>query len=412
MSPEEEPEYQTPPTCDLLSLLLKNRRPTGAVNEVWPNLYIGNAATAQDKTLLVNLGITHVVNAADGPQRINTGPHFYKDTNILYHGVEAPDCKHFDLSPFFTETADFIHSALNQKGKVLVHCARGISRSATLVLAFLMIKERRTLVDALEAVRKHRNILPNVGFLNQLCILDSFLALQRRTTLQKMQNILNGCSNKSCVKGSHSEKMASHKSKTGTKINVTKAVEESSPVEEYVTPGGYELEKILNRGSVAYTHVNEVWPNTYIGDEETAKDKHNLKRLGITHILNAAEGTWNNVDTGAGYYSDMDIVYYGVVAEDVQTFDLSQYFVSASRFIEETLSNPQNKLLVHCVMGRSRSATLFLAYLMICENMTVVDAIEHVKKRRRIIPNWGFLKQLRDLDMELQEKRNNATEQS
>lgn len=37
--------------------------------------------------------------------------------------------------------------------------------------------------------------------------------------------------------------------------------------EEYVTPGGYELEKILNRGSVAYTHVNEVWPGVYIGDE-------------------------------------------------------------------------------------------------------------------------------------------------
>ncbi|XP_058476495.1 dual specificity phosphatase 29-like [Solea solea] len=201
--------------------------------------------------------------------------------------------------------------------------------------------------------------------------------------------------------------MASHKSKTGTKINVTKA--ESSPVDEYVTPGGYELEKILNRGIVVYTHVNEVWPHVYIGDEETAKDKYTLKRFGITHILNAAEGTWNNVDTGAGYYSDMDVVYYGVVAEDVATFDLSQYFFSAAHFIEETLKNPQNKLLVHCVMGRSRSATLFLAYLMICENMTVVDAIEHVKNHRRIIPNWGFLKQLRELDMRLQEERD-ATE--
>ncbi len=71
-----------------------------------------------------------------------------------------------------------------------------------------------------------------------------------------------------------------------------------------------------------------------------------------------------------------------------------------------------DKLLVHCVMGRSRSATLFLAYLMICENMTVVDAIELVKKRRRIIPNWGFLKQLRELDMHLLEKRDDSTDQS
>nr|XP_043869497.1 dual specificity phosphatase 29-like isoform X1 [Solea senegalensis] len=198
MRPEEEPEYQTPPTCDLLSLLLRNRRPTGAVNEVWPNLYIGDAATAQDKSLLVNLRITHVVNAADGVQHIDTGPLFYSDTNILYHGVEAADRKDFDLGPFFTETADFIHGALSHKGshmevrysaatcnftsKVLVHCARGISRSATLVLAFLMIKERLTLIDAVQTVRQHRNVLPNVGFLNQLRHLDSSLALQRRTT--------------------------------------------------------------------------------------------------------------------------------------------------------------------------------------------------------------------------------------
>uniref|UniRef100_A0A667YLA5 Dual specificity protein phosphatase n=1 Tax=Myripristis murdjan TaxID=586833 RepID=A0A667YLA5_9TELE len=195
--------------------------------------------------------------------------------------------------------------------------------------------------------------------------------------------------------------MASRESKAGVQINAAKAGETSTPLDEYVTPGGYELEKILNRGSVAYTHVNEVWPNVYIGDEETAKDKYILRKLGMTHILNAAEGTWNSVDTGADYYSDMDIVYYGVVAEDVPTFDLSQYFFSAAQFIDATL----NKLLVHCVMGRSRSATLFLAYLMICKNMTVVEAIEHVKKRRRIIPNWGFLKQLRELDTHLVDKR-------
>lgn len=61
--------------------------------------------------------------------------------------------------------------------------------------------------------------------------------------------------------------MASRSSKTGMKINVAKAAQTSALEDEYVTPGGYELEKILNRGSVAYTHVNEVWPNVYIGDE-------------------------------------------------------------------------------------------------------------------------------------------------
>lgn len=61
--------------------------------------------------------------------------------------------------------------------------------------------------------------------------------------------------------------MASRESKHGTKSNVSKVAEQSSIEEGYVTPGSYELEKILNRGSPAYTHVNEVWPNVYIGDE-------------------------------------------------------------------------------------------------------------------------------------------------
>ncbi|KAL8202234.1 UNVERIFIED_CONTAM: hypothetical protein K2H54_003843 [Gekko kuhli] len=57
-------------------------------------------------------------------------------------------------------------------GKVLVHCAMGISRSATLVLAFLMIRENKTLVDALNTVRQHRGVCPNSGFLSQLRDLD------------------------------------------------------------------------------------------------------------------------------------------------------------------------------------------------------------------------------------------------
>ncbi|XP_023653910.1 dual specificity phosphatase 29 isoform X1 [Paramormyrops kingsleyae] len=195
--------------------------------------------------------------------------------------------------------------------------------------------------------------------------------------------------------------MASYCSKTSQKIIYEKVPIDS--VDGYLTPREYELEKILCRGpTAAYAHVNEVWPNVYIGDEEIARNRYVLKKMGMTHVLNAAEGKKNSVDTGPDYYSDMNIDYYGVEAEDIPTFNLSQFFYSAAQFIDYALSGPENKLLVHCVMGRSRSATLFLAYLMIHKNMTLVDAIERVKQHRRILPNWGFLKQLRQLDMQLQ----------
>lgn len=168
---------------------------------------------------------------------------------------------------------------------------------------------------------------------------------------------------------------------------------------------------------------------------KTALECPGLKDLGITHVLNAAEGKWNNVLTGADYYSDMNIQYCGVEADDKPSFNISQYFCQTAEFIHEALSDPQSKswrtlksilkeeasllyvsnesihlfvldkVLVHCVMGRSRSATLVLAYLMMKHSLSVVDAIEHVRQRRCILPNHGFLKQLRALDIRLQEER-------
>ncbi|XP_060782106.1 dual specificity phosphatase 29-like [Neoarius graeffei] len=191
-----------------------------------------------------------------------------------------------------------------------------------------------------------------------------------------------------------------------SQIKNTQKPAQCNPDSEYITPELFELQQLFWQGTrAAYTHVNEVWPSVYIGDEKTALELHNLETMGITHILSAAEGKWNNVATGPDYYNGMNIYYYGVEAEDSPVFNLAQFFYPAAQFIDHALSNPENKLLVHCVMGRSRSATLFLAYLMIYKKMTVVDAIEHVKKQRCILPNRGFLKQLRDLDIQLQGQR-------
>ena len=54
-------------------------------------------------------------------------------------------------------------------GKVLVHCVQGVSRSAVLVIAYLMIKEGMPVQEAVRKVREKREICPNPSFLRQLC---------------------------------------------------------------------------------------------------------------------------------------------------------------------------------------------------------------------------------------------------
>lgn len=67
---------------------------------------------------------------------------------------------------------------------MLVHCLMGVSRSATLVLAFLMIAEGLSLREAVAAVRQHRDICPNTGFLQQLRGLDMSLEREKRRKRQ------------------------------------------------------------------------------------------------------------------------------------------------------------------------------------------------------------------------------------
>ena len=56
---------------------------------------------------------------------------------------------------------------------------------------------------------------------------------------------------------------------------------------------------------------------------------------------------------------------------------------------------------MHCVQGLSRSASLVVAFLMMRRSMTVTDAFAHVRQKRAVFPNDGFLKQLCLLNNEL-----------
>lgn len=64
-------------------------------------------------------------------------------------------------------------------------------------------------------------------------------------------------------------------------------------------------------------------------------NKSRLKRLGITHILNAAHGT--GVYTGPEFYTGLEIQYLGVEVDDFPDVDISQHFRKAAEFLDEAL---------------------------------------------------------------------------
>ncbi|XP_019711995.1 dual specificity protein phosphatase 26 [Hippocampus comes] len=133
---------------------------------------------ASDRRELARVGITHIVNCAQS--RWRGAADCYAGMNVTYLGIEAHDSPAFDMSKNFYPAAEFIHKALTGGGKVLVHCAVGLSRSATLVLAYLMIRQNLTLVEAIKTVKDHRGVTPNRGFLRQLSGLDGILRESRR----------------------------------------------------------------------------------------------------------------------------------------------------------------------------------------------------------------------------------------
>uniref|UniRef100_A0A8C5PU03 Dual specificity protein phosphatase n=1 Tax=Leptobrachium leishanense TaxID=445787 RepID=A0A8C5PU03_9ANUR len=140
-------------------------------------------------------------------------------------------------------------------------------------------------------------------------------------------------------------------------------------------------------------------PHAHSSTGVIAGNRSKLKKIGITHILNAAHCAWECKEDEIQY--GPHIQYYGITAEDCPEFNIRVFLRPGAQFIHEALSTPNGKILVHCVLGKSRSATLVIAYLMIYQHFTLEEAIRHISRFRCISPNCGFLEQLRQLENEL-----------
>ncbi|XP_051934033.1 dual specificity protein phosphatase 14 [Hippocampus zosterae] len=130
--------------------------------QITPGLFLSRGNVASNRGLLLSKGITCVVNATLELPNFNW-PH------VEYVKVPLADAPHSPISLYFDGVADKIHSVGRKRGVVLVHCAAGVSRSASLCLAYLMKYHRVSLADAHAWVKARRPVIrPNGGFWRQL----------------------------------------------------------------------------------------------------------------------------------------------------------------------------------------------------------------------------------------------------
>lgn len=139
------------------------RPPTlSGLSRVTSSLYISNGSAANNKLMLSGNQITSIINVS--LEVVNTR---YED--IQYLQVPVADTPVSRLCDFFDPIADHIHGVEMKQGRTLLHCAAGVSRSATLCLAYLMKYHTMSLLEAHSWTKACRPIIrPNSGFWEQL----------------------------------------------------------------------------------------------------------------------------------------------------------------------------------------------------------------------------------------------------
>ena len=148
---------------DNINLMKTSYRP---MSQITNNLYLGNIFDAQNIQKLLKLGIKKVLSLITDTQLLK-----YPD-EIEHKLINIEDFPKENIIQYFYECLLFI----DDNKKVLVHCFAGLSRSATIVVAYIMWKNQLEFLEAINLVDKIRpNINPNFGFVKQLKMFEKLL---------------------------------------------------------------------------------------------------------------------------------------------------------------------------------------------------------------------------------------------
>ncbi|KAF4741802.1 hypothetical protein FOZ63_026371 [Perkinsus olseni] len=145
-------------------------------------LYVGSKEAATDKRLLMHYNITHIVIAH--PQL----PAKYEG-RLKYYRVNMRDLPDYNLLDDLPGALGFIDGALNgnEHNRVLVHCSKGVSRSSSIAIAYVMFLRGLTFSEAFSMVEAQRpHVYPNLGFQAQLTELQKYLGSEQNPGNRKV----------------------------------------------------------------------------------------------------------------------------------------------------------------------------------------------------------------------------------
>ncbi|XP_051885153.1 dual specificity protein phosphatase 8-like isoform X2 [Pristis pectinata] len=175
---EGKPTTLLPMSISQPCLPVANIGPT----RILPHLYLGSQKDVLNKDLMVQNGITYVLNASNSCPK----PDFISESHFMRIPVNDNYCE--KLLPWLDESVDFIDKAKVSNCRVLVHCLAGISRSATVAIAYIMKSMGLSSDDAYRFIKDRRpSISPNFNFMGQLLEYEKSLRLLKVRSLAPLK---------------------------------------------------------------------------------------------------------------------------------------------------------------------------------------------------------------------------------
>jgi len=149
----------------------QQQRTIRGASEIIPGLFISDLSFAENAACLSSYGITHVMSVISGSVRLPSEQDLYPFPPPRHLHVRVEDMPFAELAQHLPITTAWIREAYRTtpRARILVHCGEGISRSVSVVAAFLIAQYQYSPSTAVEYIKSKRRVAnPNPGFVQQL----------------------------------------------------------------------------------------------------------------------------------------------------------------------------------------------------------------------------------------------------